>query len=284
MKVNIIIPDENGVSELIGVILLISLAIVGVSMIAVVFFSGESQIAIPQVETLVGDDPLLNKFYIFHNGGDSLNSGDYKVLIDLGSGYTDKTSEFFLEGGGTEWSAGESLVYDYSANGIKPVSASLIYIGKGQESLLSSTPLLYSGEGSLSGVTGDPGTGIIYNIDEDIVVNPVVIDDSQLINGNFLVKMNNEIAANINESEGFIADTVHYVIYNYDDVNRNPFVGVMAKNQTISGLFEATLVKNSLNAMSSGSMPFNITLTIIAYNNTNEDMIYSTSGKFIAVH
>lgn len=110
--------SENGVSEVIGAVLLISLVILGVGMIAVFMFSQPPPQQIPSLNAIIWND--TNNIYLRHDGGDILYSKDVKIYVNG----TDMTSSFTLSSAPTQpwttWSIGTVLQY---SKGSSPVSS-----------------------------------------------------------------------------------------------------------------------------------------------------------------
>ncbi|MFA7198994.1 MAG: type IV pilin [Methanoculleus sp.] len=100
--------DEKAVSEVIGVVLLLLVAVLGVAIVAVTYFSQPAPSEIPHVSVVAGATDTI--FVLSHEGGDALAEGSYRIYVDNGSGLEDRTDEFILTGGGA-WSIGENLTY-----------------------------------------------------------------------------------------------------------------------------------------------------------------------------
>lgn len=100
---------EGAVSEVVGAILLVSVAVLGVAIVAVTILSQPTPSEIPHVSIAAGAT-ANGTFALLHEGGDALAEGDYRIYVDTGSGLEDRTDEFAPAGGGG-WSIGESLVY-----------------------------------------------------------------------------------------------------------------------------------------------------------------------------
>ncbi|NVO65948.1 type IV pilin N-terminal domain-containing protein [Methanofollis tationis] len=102
--------DEQGVSEVIGAVLLVSLAVLGVAIVAVALFSQPPPSEIPHVSVVAGTTADNTTFVLLHEGGDALAAGNYRIYVDNGSGLVDRTTEFSLAGDDI-WSIGENLTY-----------------------------------------------------------------------------------------------------------------------------------------------------------------------------
>jgi len=101
-------PDScSGVSETIGTILLISLVVAGVSIIAVAVFSQPLPTQVPSLKFIAGINNTGTTLYIYHNGGDTLNAGDFSVLLD---GVPALYNVSGCSGSSCPWSLGKNLI------------------------------------------------------------------------------------------------------------------------------------------------------------------------------
>jgi len=105
-----VLTDDEGVSEVIGAILLVSLAVLGVAIVAVALFSQPAPSEIPQVSVVAGATAENTTFVLLHEGGDALSQGSYHIYVDTSSGLVDRTGNFTLAGDDV-WSIGENLTY-----------------------------------------------------------------------------------------------------------------------------------------------------------------------------
>jgi hypothetical protein len=122
------IPDVRrfdntpGVSEIIGAVLLITLVVAAVSVVAVILFSQPTPKEVPNLNFMTGMNTSLNTLYLYHNGGDPLNAGEFSVLVDgVPKAYT-------ISGGGSQWSLGKNLIVPISPAGV-PDRVQIIYNG-----------------------------------------------------------------------------------------------------------------------------------------------------------
>ncbi|WP_421908845.1 PKD domain-containing protein [Methanolacinia petrolearia] len=149
MKRNDIEIDEiqryEAVSELIGVVLMITLVVVGIAMVGV-FITGQSTpTEIPSLSMI--PDTTENDLLLYHDGGDSLASGEFFVRVDGVDYYPDQITllgqgDDDEESGGEwdSWDVGETLVIEDKSD----YNQILIISSKGgQGSLIAS-----SGEGA----------------------------------------------------------------------------------------------------------------------------------------
>lgn len=97
----------DGVSDVIGAILLVSLVVIAVSIVAVIIVSQPLPEDIPKLDAFA--ENRSNTIYIIHNGGDPLQLDSMEVFVN---GYE---SSFSLEDGNEgSWSVGKILKVDYA--------------------------------------------------------------------------------------------------------------------------------------------------------------------------
>lgn len=94
----------DGVSEVIGSIMLISLVVLAVAIVGVGILSQPPPVQTQYLDVIPGINSRA--LYLYHNGGDSLNSGDFFVRVDGLDYYSDSLS---IQGGDWPWSIGEML-------------------------------------------------------------------------------------------------------------------------------------------------------------------------------
>ncbi len=129
----------SAVSEAIGAVLLISVVLVCVSLVGVFLFSQQTPGKIPNLNFMVGTDAARTTLYLYHNGGDTLNAGEFSVLVDgVPKSYT-------ISGGGTLWSLGTNLIVPIST---PPNNVMIVYNGTGMGSS-SGAYLLRSGSANV---------------------------------------------------------------------------------------------------------------------------------------
>ena len=112
--------SSSAVSEVIGVVLLISIVVVCVSLVAVILFSQPAPGKVPNLNFMTGIDPSGTTLYLYHNGGDTLYAGEFGVLVD------GVPASYSISGGGNQWSLGKNLIVPVSTT---PKSVSIVYNG-----------------------------------------------------------------------------------------------------------------------------------------------------------
>lgn len=111
-----------GVSELIGAILLITITVMAVSVIGVMLLSQQGPQEIPNINFMTGTNAAQDHLYLYHNGGDTLTSGEFAVVLD---GQTMRT-DYSISDGSSNWSVGTNLVLSITS---PPKTVGLVYTG-----------------------------------------------------------------------------------------------------------------------------------------------------------
>lgn len=123
MRINIsdnrILDIDSGVSETIGAILLVSLVVICVSLVGIFLFSQQPPSKIPNLNFMVGTDRSQTTLYLYHNGGDPLNVGEFSVLVD-------GIPKTYIVSGGGQWSLGKNLIVPISQ---APNNVQIVYNG-----------------------------------------------------------------------------------------------------------------------------------------------------------
>jgi FlaG/FlaF family flagellin (archaellin) len=116
--------QDNAVSEIIGTILLISIVVIAASIVATVILSQPQPQSLPALSTLISNQSQT--VYIVHNGGNSLPSGTYKILVDG----VDVTANITKTGSPTVWEIGDEITYTKPGS-TPPLNVEVIYTGNG---------------------------------------------------------------------------------------------------------------------------------------------------------
>lgn len=90
-----------GVSEIIGAILLVMVVVAAVGVIAVYLFSQPMPSKVPSLKFMTAVNG--SKLYIYHNGGESMNVGEFSVLLD------GVPKSYSISDGSSQWSLGKNL-------------------------------------------------------------------------------------------------------------------------------------------------------------------------------
>jgi len=143
---------ESGVSEIIGVVLLIALVVTAIAVISLGMFSQPPPQKIPALDAIISTSG--NSIQITHNGGDQMQKEDVVILVDG----VDKTSSF-SKGGDSSWqslSPGDSL----TSNSPNPGTVTILYKGGSANAMLSSAK--FSEVGNVTAdfrITASSGSG-----------------------------------------------------------------------------------------------------------------------------
>lgn len=115
--------NENGLSDALGAVVLISVVALGTAIVGIAILSGPLPDRIPAMSV----DVTNTSGYVFirHTGGDTLVQGEYRILVDG----IDRTSQF-LSGGArpAQWSVGNTLEYQVPSAGEIPDSILIVAI------------------------------------------------------------------------------------------------------------------------------------------------------------
>lgn len=124
-------PGEEGVSEVVGVMLLIGVTVIGVALVGIVFLSAPQPDEIPHAAIAAGN--TSGRLTLAHEGGDPLRAGEYRIYVDTPSGLVEKTGDFSKPEGGI-WSIGKSINYTGTET---PRRVVVTVISGGSETVLS---------------------------------------------------------------------------------------------------------------------------------------------------
>ena len=134
--------NEDGISENISVMLIIAVAVMGIAIIGVTVTSQDTPDEVPNVDMIIGCDqsPVNSSEYnitLFHNGGDTLSTGDFVVQALAEDGSELHVSDC-TESSGNCWAIGDTATY--FADG-KPVSIRILYTAGSAGAMLKSLNL-----------------------------------------------------------------------------------------------------------------------------------------------
>jgi|GEM_PF-1621652 len=114
--------SDAGVSEAIGAVLLVALVVAALGIVAISFLSPSTPSKVPSLKFMTGVNSSGTTLYLYHNGGDTLNVGEFTVLLDgVPASYT-------VSGGGSQWSLGKNLIVPISTI---PQSVAIVYGSSG---------------------------------------------------------------------------------------------------------------------------------------------------------
>ncbi|CCJ35521.1 hypothetical protein BN140_0598 [Methanoculleus bourgensis MS2] len=145
-------PGEEGVSEVIGVVLLVGVTVLAVAVMAALFLSGPQPDEIPHATIVAGNKS--GSLTLAHEGGDPLREGEYRIYIENESGFVDGTGSFSKPEDGV-WSIGGALVYNGTE---KPERVVVTAISGGGETILAEPEFRGGGTAGFSPDPVEPGT------------------------------------------------------------------------------------------------------------------------------
>jgi len=247
-------PGEEGVSELVGAMLLIGLTVIGVALVGIVFLSSPQPDAIPRVSIAAGN--MSGKLILTHEGGDPLRAGEYRIYVENESGLVDRTDAFTgLKDGA--WSVGGNLIY----NGSTPERVIVTAVSGGTETVLAE-PEFRGGNGRFSPDPVGPG---VAPVSPGTPPGPVTPPSSSVIITSPLIQnpiWNNDI--NYTATVDKNATRVDLIIYDFNisSENHNNKVAVFKMENTTPETYYQKF-KITSNTVQKGNYA---AITVIAYN------------------
>ena len=166
---------ESGVSEIIGAVLLVSVVVIAVAGIGVLLLSGGTPQKLPALQAVISN--VGNEIYIYHDGGDALQSNQVSILVN-------GVPRTFIKAGNlwTTWSIGETLSFDATNLGtINDVR--IIYGNSGSSLVLASAqfgpagmptevPVIYVPVASFNGTPTTGAVGFAVQFTDTSINNP----------------------------------------------------------------------------------------------------------------
>jgi len=96
--------ETLAISEIIGTLVLVGVVVVGIALVGIFLLSNPTPSKVPAFDAIISNQSRA--IYIYHQGGDSLWAGQYRILVDGG----DQTGNFTIMSPENEpWSVGETL-------------------------------------------------------------------------------------------------------------------------------------------------------------------------------
>lgn len=199
--------NDRAVSELIAIIIMISLAALAVAIVATLLLSQPALGEIPRVTAVIMNES--DTVYLYHSGGDVIEEGFLSILID---GEPIDIATVQIRGGDTgwPWEIGETLVATGPGSRM-PKRIDLIYTGTGSDVLLTSTTL------TRSATPGDPdapglgkGEGIDIHFDDQEELDAWVVDlfVEQLKSNSIYLYQNIQSQSDVWGNSGFFNFTI----------------------------------------------------------------------------
>jgi|GEM_PF-1943789 len=198
---------EEGVSEVVGAMLLIGLTVLGVVLVGITFLSGSQPEEIPHT-TIVAGNSTEGRLTLANYGGDPLRVGEYRIYVDYGDGLADRTDEFNEpDDSDGFWSMGEVLVFNCQGT---PQRVVVTAISGGGE-IIVAEPIFSGGTVQFSPDTGVPL--VTPTTTPPAPENTVSITFPG--SGNEIPTKDAEILATITSNQ---TKYVHMILYNYNEM------------------------------------------------------------------
>lgn len=260
--------SEEGVSELVGAMLLLGLTVIGVALVGIVFFSAPQPDAIPRTSIAAGVNET-GSLVLVHDGGDPLRAGDYRIYVDTGSGLVDGTDTFTgLKDGA--WSVGGSLV----RNGPTPERVIVTAVSGGSETILAE-PEFRGGNGRFSPDPVGPGTPESGGGGDSSPIQIVFPGDSPDLT---FVSNSATMKANVTLQD---VDRVDFVLYPLDQShssNKEMLLRRVTTDLNGNYVWNGIKAENGLQNIKNGDK---VVMTAIVYN--NEEQVIGAAARVATV-
>jgi hypothetical protein len=256
---------EEGVSEVIGAVLLVGLTVLGVAIVVAVLLAGPQTAEIPHATIVAGNES--GNIALAHEGGDPLNAGEYRIYLDTGNGLVDETANFTTPPGGV-WSIGEAINY---TGGAKPGRVVVTAVTGGRETILAEPAFDAGGTTVFAPDLVEPGSfvgPVAPSEDESaiIIVKPVTNSTATFThegtgNGKYLA----DFSANVTADD---VTRVDLIVYYYPDDSKDKWMTQVYRNiPRYTGTIFTEQVTIQGNAhISNGEV---ISVVFLAYNETS---------------
>lgn len=216
---------EEGVSEVVGVMLLVGVTVLAVAIVAVVLLSGSPPDEIPHA-TIVAGINESGRLALVHEGGDPLRKGEYRIYIKTESGLVNGTGNFTEPEDGV-WSIGGALVYNGTgtpervvvtavSGGSETILAEPEFVGRGEGAAGFSPDPVEPGGGTVS--PGTPGSGSGGDASSIQIVSPAEEGGSLIFSGKGGGNSYATMKANVNLTN---AARVDFILYSLKTSNSN---------------------------------------------------------------
>ena len=251
---------EEGVSEVVGAMLLIGLTVLGVVLVGITFLSGSQPEEIPHTTIVAGNSTKGNLTFANY-GGDPLRTGEYRIYVKIEGedNLVDRTGNF-SEPDGSVWSIGEGLTYDGPGT---PERVIVTAISGGGETILAE-PKFRGGAGKFSpdpepGVTPGPET---CGNDSSIQITTPGANEELVFAGPGQGNKRATMAAQTTLED---VTRVDFIVYRFDGAHKNEKESIMRDVQVnTSGYY----VWDDIQASPWLSNGDEVAMIAIAYNET----------------
>ncbi|WP_067072125.1 type IV pilin N-terminal domain-containing protein [Methanoculleus horonobensis] len=262
-------PGEEGVSEMVGAMLLLGLTVIGVVLVGIVFLSDSRPDAIPHAAIAAGMNET-DRLILVHEGGDPLRAGEYRIYVDTGSGLTVGTDSFTGHEDGA-WSVGKSLVYNGTGT---PERVVVTAISGGSETVLAE-PEFRGGTERFSPDPVRPGVMVTPGSGDDEDTSPVWITTPETGQGlafSGTGNGNNRHATMVAQTTLEDVTRVDFIVYQLDEPYSNEKESMMRNVQTNASAY---YVWDNIPTMPGLSNGDKVAMIAIVYNG---DAIIGCSG------
>jgi hypothetical protein len=267
--------SDSAVSEVIGSILLISVAVLGIAIVGAVLMSHSTPEKIPALSAVIAEDTSQGKISIYHDGGDALQAGNMKILVD-------GVPQQFTEQGSTAWSTwsvGDTLTYTYT--GAAPGMVQIIYTGGSGSTVLASSDFAFNPVGSpITATTTNTVTSTTVPVTSHTITASAGSGGSISPSGTMSVANGTSKTFGITPSSGYL---IANVLVDGVSVGTGPsytFSNVVADHTIVASFSAATYVINA-SATTGGTISPSGSVSI-GYGGSQSFTITANSGYHIS--
>jgi len=281
--------NEDAISSTMGVMLIVSVAVLGIAIVGTTMMSQQDVQEIPKIDVIPNIDGKERVLYLCHSGGDPLSAGDLQIFVDG----EDKTTDFELGRVGDTWGIDETIELHYE--GDAPKSVQIIHTGSGISTLLKTQAVAPPSEEAEAGMevvdegtTGESDTGgseseELEDEESEGSGKPLIWIIEPRGNAKFAHNSNVPVIAWVNTS--LSRDRVDLMLYNYDLTSKNPYANTMNAGSLQQGgyytEYTLTVTHNDINSMVTGNREYRLSLTVLAMDVTEDTChTYTNSSMF----
>lgn len=207
---------EEGVSEVVGVVLLVGLTVLAVAIVATIFLSSSQPGEIPHAVIITGINES-GHLTLLHEGGDPLRPGEYRVYVDTNNILVDGTGNFTEPEGGV-WSVGGNITYKFAA---KPDRVVVTTVSGGSQTIVAESAFpknsaRFSPDPVEPGLVVSGGESIFITLPKITTNMEILSPEVRLIDDNYSFQVSAKVAdsnvVRVNFTMyGYIADFLKYV-------------------------------------------------------------------------
>jgi len=283
--------NEDAISSTMGVMLIVSVAVLGIAIVGTTMMSQQDVQEIPKVDVIPNIDGKGCVLYLCHGGGDPLPAGELQIIVDG----EDKTTDFGLASVGDTWGLDETIKMHY--DGDAPKSVQIIHTGSGISTLLKTQAVAPPSEEAEvgmdvvdEGTTGESNTGGSEpeepeDEESEDSGKPLIWIIEPLWNAEFSHNSNEPVPVTAWVNTSLPRDRVDLTLYDFDSINRKPYADTMSAGVLRYGGYytEYTLAipHNEIKGMTTGSKEYKLSFTVLAIDVTEDTCnTYTNSSMF----